>query len=184
MARVTANLFIGGGLNDAVFVAPKATSFPTGLAAPSATFKEFGWLGEDGMEFSPNVDRKEFRAHQAGTIVRRKITQSGRTVKVVALETNKNVLDLYNPGTVWVDNTTYVTGTIPEGIATVEMAWIVDSYDTTNSYQERYMFTGEATPTGSFKLGVEDIKAYEFEIAIYGSISYISNSASLIADVT
>ena len=184
MARVTNNLFIGGGLSDAVFVAPSGTSFPTGLAAPSATFKEFGWLGEDGIEFSPNVDRKEFRAHQAGTIVRRKITQSGRTVKVVALENNKNVLDLYNPGTTWVDSTTYVTGTIPEGIATVQMAWIIDSYDTTTGYQDRYCFTGEATPTGSFKLGVEDIKAFEFEIAIYGSMLYLSNSTSLIADVT
>jgi hypothetical protein len=183
MARVTANLFIGGGLSDAVFVAPSGTSFPTGLAAPSATFKEFGWLSEDGIEGNPNVDRKEFRAHQAGTIVRRKITQSGRTFTVTALETNKTVLDLYNPATVWVDNTTYVQGTIPEGISTVQMAWIIDSYDTTTGYQDRYMFTGEATPTGSFKLGVEDIKAYQFEIAVYGSIIYLSNNASLITDV-
>ena len=184
MARVTNNLFIGGGLTDAVWVAPAGTTFPTGVAAPAVTFKEFGWLGEDGIEFSPNVDRKEFRAHQAGTIVRRKITQSGRTVTVTALETNKNVLDLYNPGTTWVDSTTFVTGTIPEGISTAQMAWVIDSFDTSTGYQDRYCFTGEATPTGSFKLGVEDIKAYQFEIAIYGAILYISNSTSLIADVT
>jgi len=184
MARVTNNLFIGGGLTDAVWVGAAGSTFPTGVAAPGVAFKEFGWLGEDGIEFSPNVDRKEFRAHQAGTIVRRKITQSGRTVTVTALETNKNVLDLYNPGTTWVDSTTFVTGTIPEGIATTQMAWIIDSYDTSTGYQDRYCFTGEATPTGSFKLGVEDIKAYQFEIAIYGSILYISNSASLITDVT
>lgn len=184
MARVTANLFIGGGLNDAVWVAPKGTTLPTSLtAAPAAAFKEFGWLGEDGMEFSPNVDRKEFRAHQAGTTVRRKITSSGRTVTVVALESNKTVLDLVHPGTVWTDAVTYVKGVIPEGIATVELAWIIDSFDSTNGYQQRWAFTGEASPSGSFKFGVEDITAYTFEIAIYGSVDFYSNNASLITDV-
>lgn len=183
MARVTANAFIGGGLNDAVFVAPKATSFPTGVAAPSATFKEVGWLGDDGIEINPNVDRKEFRAHQAGTIIRRKVTGSGRTWTFVALESNLTVLNLVNPGTTWVDGVTFVTGTIPEGIQTVEQAWIVDSYDSTNVYQQRFMFTGEATVTGSFKFGVEDITAYTFELAAYGSIIFISNNAGLITDV-
>lgn len=183
MARVTANAFIGGGLTDAVFVAPKGTSFPAGLAAPSVTFVEVGWLGDDGIEGNWNVDRKEFRAHQAGTIIRRKVTQSGRTWTFVCLESKLAVLDLVNPGTTWTDNVTYVKGVIPDGIQTTEKAWIIDSYDSTNAVQQRWNFTGEATLTDSFKLGVEDITAYSFELAVYGSIDYYSNIASLIVDV-
>lgn len=188
MARVTANSFIGGGLSDAVFCAPKGTTFPTTLAAPSGTFVEVGWLGDSGIEVSQNVDRKEFKAHQGGTIIRRKVTGSGRTFKFTALEHNLGVLGLVLPGTTWAKTGTapnqIVTGTVLEGIQTVELAWVVDSYDSTYSEQERWCFTGEATNTGSFKYGVEDMTAYDFELAVYGSPIFITNKASVVAAVS
>lgn len=188
MSRVTANSFIGGGLADAVYCAPKATTFPTTLAVPSAPFVELGWLDDSGMEGSQNVDRKEFKAHQGGTIIRRKVTGSGRTWKFVALEHNLTVLGLVLPGTTWAKTGTapnqIVTGTVPEGIQTVELAWVVDSFDSTYSEQERWMFTGEATNTGSFKYGVEDMTAFEFELAAYGSPILITNKASMVAAVS
>lgn len=187
MARVTANAFIGGGLSDAVWVAPKATTFPVGLAVPVSPWKELGWLGEDGIEGNPNVDRKEFRGHQGGTIIRRKVTGSGRTWTFTCLEHNLTVMGLVHPGTTWVKTAgppAYVTGTVPEGIATVELAWVIESFDTTNNDQQRYMFTGEATLNGAFKFGVEDMTGYEFELAAYGSPVYVTNKASIVADVT
>jgi hypothetical protein len=180
----SASSFIGGGLLDKVWVAPKGTALPASLtAAPNAAFKDFGYLSDAGLEHDPNVDRKEFKAHQGGTIIRRKVTGSGRTWKIVGLEHNKAVLDLVYPGTVWTDVTTYVKGVIPEGIATVEMAWIIDVFDTGLALQKRWAFTGEASPSSSFKFGVEDITAYEFELAAYGAIDYYDNTAQLITDV-
>lgn len=188
MSRVTANSFIGGGLTDAVYCAPKATTFPTTLVVPSSPFVEVGWLGDDGAEGSQNVDRKEFKAHQGGTIIRRKVTGSGRTFKFTALEHNLTVLGLALPGTTFVKTGTapnqVVTGTIPEGIQTVELAWVLDFYDSTYAETERWMFTGEATNTGSFKYGVEDMTAFEFELAVYGSPILITNKASIVAAVS
>ena len=66
MARVTANSFIGGGLSDAVYVAPKGTTFPTTLAAPSGTFVEVGWLGEGGMGARRTSTARNSRATRAG----------------------------------------------------------------------------------------------------------------------
>jgi hypothetical protein len=178
------NTFIGGGLLDKVWVAPSGTAMPTSLtSAPIAAFKDVGYLSDDGIEYDPNVDRKEFKAHQGGTIIRRKVTGSGRTFKFVCLEHNLAVMDLVYPGTVWTDVSTYVKGVIPDGIATTTKAWIVDTYDTTNNYQQRWAFTGEASMSSAFKIGVEDLMGYEFTLAIYGAHDYYTNFAQMITDV-
>jgi hypothetical protein len=180
----SASTFIGGGLNDKIWVAPKGTAMPTSLtSAPNVAFKDLGYLGDAGIEVNQNVDRSEFKAHQGGTIIRRKVTESGRTLTFSALEHTLGVLDLVYPGSTWTDVTTYVKGVIPEGVSTVEKAWIFDTYDTANALQKRFAFTGEATNTGSFTFGVEDMVAYEFEIAMYGVLEYYDNTAQLITDV-
>ena len=181
----SANTFIGGGLLDKVWVAPKGTAMPTALTtAPIAAFKDVGYLSDDGIEYDANIDRKEFKAHQGGTIIRRKVTGSGRTFKFVCLEHTLAVMDLVYPSTVWTDVTTYVKGVIPDGVQTVEKAWVVDSFDSTNAWQQRWAFTGEATLSASFKLGVEDMVAYEFELALYGQHDYYTNIAQMLTDVT
>ena len=120
--------------------------------------------------------------------MRRKVTGSGRTFKFTALEHNLTVLGLVLPGTTWAKSGTspneIVTGTVPEGVQTAELAWIVDAYDSTYAEYERWMFTGEATNTGSFTYGVEDMTAFEFELAVYGSPIIITNKASVVAAVT
>jgi len=157
---------------------------PTSInSAPAAAFKDLGFLGDAGIEIAQNVDRAEFKAHQGGTIIRRKVTESGWTLTFSALEHNLAVLDLVYPGTTWTDAVTYVKGVIPEGISTVEKAWIFDTFDTANALQHRFAFTGEATNTGSFTYGVEDMVTYEFEVAAYGSKDYYNNTAQLITDV-
>jgi len=178
------NTFIGGGLNDKLWVAPSGTTLPTTLTgAPNVAFKDLGYLGDAGIEINQNVDRSEFKAHQGGTIIRRKVTESGRTLTFTALENIFAVLDLVYPGGTWSDSVTYVKGVIPEGISTVTKAWIFDTYDTSLAMQKRFVFSGEATNTGSFTFGVEDMVAYEFEIAMYGTLEYYDNTAQLITDV-
>lgn len=180
----SASTFIGGGLNDKIWVAPKGTAAPTTInSAPNAAFKDLGYLGDAGIELNQNVDRSEFKAHQGGAIIRRKVTESGRTLTFTALENTFPVLDLVFPGGTWTDAATYVKGSIPEVISTVEKAWIFDTFDTSNALQKRYFFTGEATNTGSFTFGVSDMVAYEFEVAMYGTIEYYDNTAQLITDV-
>lgn len=180
----SSSTFIGGGLNDKIYVAPSGTALPTTLTgAPNVAFKDLGYLGDAGIEIAQNVDRSEFKAHQGGTIIRRKVTESGRTLTFTALEHVLAVLDLVYPGATWVDSTTYVKGTIPEGISTVTKAWIFDTFDTSLGLQKRYVFSGEATNTGSFTLGVSDMVAYEFEVAMYGTLEYYDNTAQLIIDV-
>jgi hypothetical protein len=184
MAKVSANTFIGGGLLDTIYVAPKGTVYPVILGAPAGTYKDLGYLGEQGIEVSPNVDRKEFKAHQGGTIVRRKVTQSGRTFKFSLLEHSKAVLDVVNPGiTTWLDTAGLVTADIPEAISTIEQVWVIDIFDTTYAEQIRLVFNGEATNTGSYTFGVEDMVAYEMELAAYGAIKLLTNIAQLVADV-
>jgi hypothetical protein len=101
------------GITGGVRVAAVGTTAPTDpSAAYDVGWAELGYLGEDGIEEAPNEDRKEIKAWQGGAIVRRVISSSEVTFKFTVIETNKDVWELYYPGSTLATATGVTTLTV------------------------------------------------------------------------
>lgn len=92
------------GITGAIYRAPVGTTLPTTPTEElDADFEELGWVGEGGVEESPNDETKEIPAWQNGTIVRRLITKFEQQLKFTAIETSRLVLETYHKGSTITD---------------------------------------------------------------------------------
>jgi hypothetical protein len=95
------------GTTGAVYIAPLGTVAPTdAVAAWNVAFKLLGYLSEDGLVETPDMDVEEIKAWQSGATVRRVLTGSGLTFGFTAIETRLEVVKQFYPGS----TTTQVTG--------------------------------------------------------------------------
>ena len=178
MAKNLANIRIYGDQDSAVYVGPKGTTLPTGLAAPAAAFQDLGWLSEDGTDITREVSTTDFTAWQGGTIVRSKVSGVKDTVKVVCLEETAIALGLLYPGSTSVTTTGVTTISVPGGSAANEKALVVDFIDDTVT--KRYSIPrAEVTGTGTVSHKNSDMTMYEFTFTIYGDFEIITNNPAL-----
>lgn len=178
MAKNLANIRIYGDQDSAVYVAPKGTTGPVGLAAPAAAFADLGWLSEDGTDISRESSSTDFTAWQGGTIVRTKVSGVKDTLKVVCLEETAVALGLYYPGMTSATVTGTTTITVPGGSKSNEKALVVDFLDDTVT--KRYSIPrAEVTSVGTISHKNTDMTMYEFTFTIYGGFSIITNNPAL-----
>lgn len=178
MTKNLANIRIYGDQDSAVYVAPKGTTGPVGLAAPSATFADLGWLSEDGTDITRETSSNDFTAWQGGTIVRSKTSGVKDTIKVVCLEETAVALGLYYPGMTAATTTGVTTITVPGGSKANEKALVVDFIDDTVT--KRYSIPrAEVTSVGTVSHKNSDMTMYEFTFTIYGGFSIITNNPAL-----
>lgn len=179
MAKDLAAVLSGGGDLTAVWVAPKGTTGPTALAAPGVGYVEAGWLSEDGITVGRSEDRKVFRAHQGGKIVKRKTASVDDTIKFQCLETNAVVLGLRFKG---------VTPTVATGVATYnvanqtqsdERAWVVDEIMDDGS-TERYVIPDGSVEGGDVVYKTDEMTVREFTIGINGDYLYITDVPAVV----
>lgn len=179
MAKDRNNIRIYGDDTTAVYTAPKGTTGPTGLAAPSATFKEVGWLGEDGVDLERNEDVAEFKGYQGGTLVRKKTTSVVDTFHFVCLEETALTLGLYYKGQAPVVATGVGTLTVTNQSVSDERAWVVDLID--GSVTKRYVVpSGEVTDRATISHKNSDLTMYDFTVTIYGAYTILSNAPGVI----
>jgi hypothetical protein len=180
MAKNPDNARIYGGEDSGVYVAPKGTTGPTGLAAPTG-FTELGWLSEDGISFERSEDVTTHRAFQGATIIRRAKTSVEDTFTFQCLEETATVLGLYYAG-----QEPVVSGTGESAIATItvkeqtkvdERAFVVDLYD--GDVHKRYVIPRASIGVGSIAHSNSDITVYEFTCTIQGDYSIITNSPAV-----
>lgn len=180
MAKNLANIRIYGDQDSAVYVAPKGTTLPIDLAAPSATFADLGWLSEDGVDVTRESSSTDFTAWQGGTIVRSKVSGVKDTVKVVCLEETAVALGLLYPGSTSATATGTTTISIPGGSKSNEKALVVDFKDDTVT--KRYTIArAEVTGTGTISHKNSDMTMYEFTFTIYGDFKIITNNPAAAA---
>lgn len=178
MAKNLANIRIYGDQDSAVYVAPKGTTGPVGLAAPAAAFADLGWLSEDGTDISRESSSTDFTAWQGGTIVRTKVSGVKDTLKVVCLEETAVALGLYYPGMTSATVTGTTTITVPGGSKSNEKALVVDFLDDTVT--KRYSIPrAEVTAVGTISHKNTDMTMYEFTFTIYGGFTIITNNPAL-----
>lgn len=98
---VLAALSAGGSTGlELLWVAPTGTTAPTNattaLTVVSPSWSGMGYVASDGLTVSPDEASNEIGAFGIGTPVRIVNTKAAETFKVVCLETNEAVLEVYN----------------------------------------------------------------------------------------
>lgn len=79
-----------------VLVAPLGTVEPTDVTtAFNASFKELGWVTEDGVSVTPSVDTNDIMMWQSITPVKRPITGMGLEISMTLGSHNRRTLELY-----------------------------------------------------------------------------------------
>ena len=184
MSKDLANIIGYGADASGVWVAPKGTTAPVGLAAPASGFKEAGWLSEDGVAFGRSEDKKVFKAHQGGKIVKRMTASVDDTFKFQCLETNAVVLGLRFKGA-----TQTKTGTVPDEIVTInvtgqtlndERAWVVDEAGDDGSTTRYIIPNGVAESTADLVYKTDEMTVYEFTVGINGDYTIVTDAPGVV----
>ena len=179
MAKNLAAVRVYGDLASAVWCAASGTTGPVGLAAPAATFKDVGWLGDDGVKVARKVDVEKFKALQGGTTVKTKITGTENTFSFQCLEETAVVLGLMHAGSSGVTTTGVTTITVPGGMGSDPRAWVLDQWE--GIIQTRYIFPiGTIGDRGDIVMKNDEMTVYEFTVEVTGDFSIITNSAAVV----
>jgi hypothetical protein len=180
MAKDLANILGGGGDDSAVWTAPKGTTGPTTLAAPTSPHEELGWLSEDGISFSRSEDRQVFRGHQGGKIVKRRTSSVDDTFKFQCLETTAITLGLLYKGQ---------TPTVATGVATIhvtnqtindERAWVLDEHLDDGSTIRYVIPSGTAETTADVVWKTDEMTVYEFTVGVNGDYFVITDAPGVV----
>jgi hypothetical protein len=161
MARSADSVWVGA--DGRAYVAPTGTTAPTNAtAALSATYKEIGWISEDGIVEGVSEDYNEIKGWD-GSVVRKVRTSSDRTLKFTALETNATVLDLFYAGsTVAADGKKITIGSS----SSAKKMFVFDVLDG-DSICRIVVANGEVTERGDVTHANGEGTAYEFTITAY-----------------
>lgn len=182
MARDYDLIHVYDGLEAGAWVAPKGTTRHTGIEDPAAAYKEVGWLSEDGVSEEHSGDMKKYKAHQAGTVVKRKRTDGDVVFKIQALEENAVVHSLKHRGA-----TTTVTGGVAATVMnklndTDQREWFIrDIADDGTS--KCYAFLGTHELTGSIEHKAEDLTVHEFTLSPVGEVTEYTDNPAIVAAV-
>jgi hypothetical protein len=180
MAKVLANIIGYGGDASGVWVAPLGTTGPTGLAAPSGTFKEVGWISEDGVSLSRDEERVVFKAHQGGKVVKRKTASVDDSIKFQCLETNAIVLGLLYKQTVPAAVSGVVTIPVANQTVNDNRAWVVDEIGDDGTTMRYVIPSGSVGITADIVFKTDEMTIYEFTLGINGDYSTITNAAAVV----
>jgi hypothetical protein len=129
------NVRIYGDTDTSVFIAPKGSTLPVVLGAPTTPFEALGWLGDDGTPLALAAEVAKFKAYQGGALLRVKVTSTEKSFTVQCAEENPVVTGLY-----FDHGDATITGTapdqvakvdLPESVSTVERACVVRWLDGT-----------------------------------------------------
>lgn len=183
MAKNLAAIRVYGDILSAVYAAASGTTGPIALAAVAATYKDVGWLGEDGVAFARKVDVKKFKAHQGATTVKTKVVGTENSFKFQCLEENAVVLGLMHAGSTGVTTTGVTTITVPGGMAADPRAWVVDEFEGI-AIQTRYIIpVGTVGDRGELVYKSDDMTIYEFTVDVTGDFSIVTNSTAVVYPV-
>ena len=94
--KILAGVSAGTG-NALVSVGPVGTTAPTtAIASLNVAFKNLGWVSTDGVTKSVDVNTEEIGAFGASGAVRVLKTSATTTLQCTLLESNPNVIEVYN----------------------------------------------------------------------------------------
>lgn len=152
-------------INADVYVAPLATAPPADVTtAWAVAWLPLGLLSEDGATEKRDQDSNDFYAW-GGILVRTVRSKFKRSIHITALEDNKTVWALVNPGSTSSTVTTLTTRVVKVPGMDIRAfgLQISDGIIT----QRRIIPRGEVVEIGEVKLSDSDMVAYDLSINIY-----------------
>lgn len=144
---------IRAGLGAHVYIASAGTTMPTGLATPSNSFTELGYVSEDGVTFTSAPDFRDQMAWQSLRPIGRKRTGIEETITFGLMQINKAIVSFAFGGTTTTDLTTYYTVTPPAVDAAPDYrALVIDWKDGSDNYR---LAAPKVLLTGSIELALK-----------------------------
>lgn len=167
MAKVDENVRIYGGEDDTLWLAPLGTTAPTGLETPGTGFQDVGYFSEAGLDRARDQSVTDFRVHQAGKVVRRKITESSETITFRAVEENDVTTALGENIVSEATATGVRTRTLSTAGVVQVRAGVLDLFD--GEIQKRYVYPRlEITGGGTVTWSKDNMVEREFTAAVIG----------------
>lgn len=112
-------------VTGAALVAPLGTTAPTNsTTAVAATFKDVGYISEDGVTQSISTDVSDIKAWQNGDVVRKVQTSHDYTLQFSMIETTDTTLKLY-----YADSTATAGAVKVTGAQSAHNVWVLDVKD-------------------------------------------------------
>ena len=93
MATSAANVVVG--ITGAAYVGLTTATAPTSSSSALTGFNDLGYLSQDGIEVSSDMNTSAIRAWQNSELVRESVTESTLTYKFTLLETTAETVKLY-----------------------------------------------------------------------------------------
>lgn len=164
MALDAANVRVG--ITGGVRSAPVGTTAPTNPTdAYGAGWAEYGYISEDGVEETFTSESTDIRAWQNGVLVRTVNSKTDAMFKFVVIETNKNILADFRPGSS-VSTAAGITTTTVKPITPNARAFSLDVVD--GSYNTRKVIPrGEIVDRGAIVYKNDEAIGYEVTIKVY-----------------
>lgn len=196
-ALPTSNTFINednarwfGGTMDSVWVGKHGAVMPKGIELPTE-HTNIGWLGSDGISKAHNDEVSEWKGHQGGRTIRKKVTSSEDTFTFIAAETTLTLMGLLNN---IVEHETLSDSTVSGPYQRMKVtgskrsndkrSWIVDLWDGEPGQEDTIWYryeipSGEVgeRPTEEFK--TENGTEYEMSVTIYGDYFILTNDPAM-----
>ncbi len=168
MAKDTENARLYGDINSGVWVADIGTTAPAArTTTPGTGWVELGWMGEDGITESRDVDSDTKKAWQGGVTIRTVRSSDSRRFSFVCLETNAATAGIVRPGST-VTTTGGVTKTSVKAFTgTDERAWIIDVRDGKGINTRKVVPRGEVVEIGDVVYNGTDLTVFEITVECY-----------------
>lgn len=169
-----------------VYVAPVGTAAPTTVVTPlPATWKELGYISEDGVSITPTTDVQDYFAWQNAMPIKTSLTSISMEVGFSMIQINQSTTALYFFGQAWSVAAGVATLSISSNPGLDERAMVIEWTDDGSNLNRLYMPRGLITDRESMTLSRNDLVALgvTFKILDYNGVGAVllSNNADLLA---
>lgn len=159
-------------ITGAWYVGPTTAVAPTtASSALPVTFKDLGYLSDDGTTKATDRSTSDITGWQNAAKVRTVVTESGVTFNFTLIETTVDGVGLYTGSTVDEDGSV----TVDPGRTGGRKSFVLDVIDGTN-IRRIYIPEGEVTDIGDQSFTSGDAVGYELTISAYASASLDGDS--------
>lgn len=181
MAKIRDNVRMYGDLDSEVFLAPLGTTLPTTLDDPSGSFEAIGWITEDGVPFSREVDTTKLKGWQGSSTLRVKITSDEKMFSFSAMEEKPLVTELYfghsSPTVTGAGSSQVAKMDIPTAAGVVERAAVIKYVD---GGVTKFICCEnvQITPDGEVPHKTDEGTVYGFNAEVVGDSFMLTNAAA------
>lgn len=164
-----------------VYIAPLGTTMPTDVTTVlNAAFAELGYLSEDGVSVTPNVDTNDIKAWQTPVPVKTVVTSVGLQCKFSMMQITSDTTAAYFFGSAW----TRISGTLGKlifssTVSTQERCLVIEWTDEVGNVNRLCFGRGMLTDRDAMQLQRTENLAFgvTFEaLDLNGQLGYLLSS--------